>query len=162
MFCDIYVWEKFYHNTHRLYGPSYVSINTPCDKILDHIVHRDILCFCCQHSCRYLFMLDMCSSRHLMTYWIRAELPAYLYFNSIRHCNVEILPTWYACVPHRNQDIFFQTQKSIPTLTHDIAPVHKKEVFYRHFDSHKTTLLCDLHWRCHQQTCIALSIDNFL
>ena len=117
----------------------------PCDKILDHIVHRDILCFCCQHSCRYLFMLDMCSSPHLMTHWIGAELPAYLYFNSIRHCNVEILPTWYACVAHKYQDIGFQTQKTIPTLTHDIAPVHKKEVFYKHFDSHKTTLLCDLH-----------------
>ena len=57
MFCDIYVWEKFYHNTHRLYGPNYASINTPWHKILDHIVHRDILCFCCQHSCQYLFML---------------------------------------------------------------------------------------------------------
>ena len=116
MFCDIYVWEKFYHNTHRLYGLSYASINTPWHKILDHIVHRGKLCFCCQHSCQYLFMLDVCSSQHLMTDWIGAELPAYLYFNSIRHCNIEILPTWYTCVAHKYQDIGFQTQKTIPSL----------------------------------------------
>ena len=43
-------------------------------------------------------------------------------------------------VLHRKQDIFFQTQKTIPTLAHDIAPVHRQEVFYRHFEAHKTTL----------------------
>ena len=162
LFCDIYVLGKFCHNTHKLYEPGYVCVNAPWHKILVHTQHRDILCFCWQHSCQYLFMLDMWSSRHLMTEWIGTELPAYLYFNSIRHCNVEILPTWYACVAHKYQDIFFQTQKTIPTLTHDIAPVHKKEVFYRHFESHKTTLSPILHLRRHQQTCVALSIDNFL
>ena len=47
LFCGIYALEKFYHNTHTLYGPSYASVNTSCHKILDHIVHRETLCFCC-------------------------------------------------------------------------------------------------------------------
>ena len=109
-----------------------------------------------------VFLLDMCSSRHLVNNWISIAWAKYLYFKSIRHCDVEILATWYTCVPHRNQDIFFQTQKTIPTLTHDIALVHGQEVFYRHFESHETTLSCDLYWRCHQQTCVSWSIDNFV
>ena len=124
LFCGIYAWEKFYHNTHTLYGPSYVSINTPCDKILDHIVHRETPCFCCQHSCQYSCQYLCRTCVHVDISWTtesaQHDLSIYI-FNSIRHYDVGILPTWCACVAHKYQDIVFQTQKTIPTLTHGIV-----------------------------------------
>ena len=143
LFCGIYASEKFYHNTHTLYGPSYASVNTSCHKILDHIVHRETLFLLLAFMS--VFVLDMCSSRHLVNNWISIVRSKYLYFNSIRHSDVEICPTCPACVAHKYQDIVFQTQETIPTLIHDIVLALGQGAVYKHFDSHKTTLLCDLH-----------------
>ena len=69
VFCDIYVWEKFYHNAHRLCEPSYASVNTPWHKILNHIVHRDILCFYMQSSCQYSYHYLCWTCVHVNICW---------------------------------------------------------------------------------------------
>ena len=52
----------------------------------------------------------------------------FIFQTSQRHNSSHMI----TCVLQRKQDIFFQTQKTTPTLAHDIALVHRQEVFYRH------------------------------
>ena len=130
MFCGTYASDKFYGNTCKLYGTSYVSIEEPWHKIIDHIIHREILSSYCQYS-----------NRHLMPNWIRTAWPD----NKFLSQNV-VVTSKFVCM--NIGKILFQTWKTISALIRDIALVHEQETSYRHFDSHKTTLQlhCDLRY----------------
>ena len=96
--------------------PSYVWINAPWHKILVHTRHRYIA---------FTVSLSM-AQRGLV---IDKFVCVFIFQTSQRHNSSHMI----TCVLHRKQDIFFQTQKTIPTLAHDIALIHWQEVFYRHF-----------------------------